>query len=189
MTIWLLLSQPVNVVRWWVDPGDGETLKTCWCEYWEKADVGTSVLLLRGVCGCTALDFSREPLFGITRAEACSEGRHSCGTNTFGFIELPSSCNGNHPRHRRWNLVSPLFLVLFFFTLIYFWEGWDFFSGFTDCYLLVETSDVPGNQWWPLVYLIAVCGAPCRTVHCFAAGLSWEMIGVHERRLSGNLSD
>lgn len=33
-----------------------------------------------------------------------------------------------------------------FFTLIYFWEGWDFFSGFTDCYLLVETSDVPGNQ-------------------------------------------
>lgn len=54
-----------------------------------------------GGCGCTALDFSHEPLFRITRAEACSEGRHSCGTNTFGFIELPSSCNGNHPKHRR----------------------------------------------------------------------------------------
>lgn len=32
-----------------------------------------------------------------------------------------------------------------FFTLIYFWEGWDFFLRF-HCYLLAETSDVPGNQ-------------------------------------------
>lgn len=70
-----------------VSTGKKPTLELQSCYFGESADAQPWI--------------SREPLFGITRAEACSEGRHSCGTNTFGFIELPSSCNGNHPRHRR----------------------------------------------------------------------------------------
>jgi hypothetical protein len=37
-------------------------------------------------CVDAVLDSSPEPLFAVTRVEeACSEGRHSCGTNTSGL--------------------------------------------------------------------------------------------------------